>query len=1040
MENNFKKIETAVESVRNRRKTIRFFGVAALTTAIVGVLLLIAILALPALFGAPKLFFRLVLLAAMLSSFGWAAYLLIKSRENIDQTARAIERANKRLKNELINALQLIKAKNEGGTKGAFSDTLLQKHIESTNKSLEDIDFDSPAKWGHAKRKFIFCAIASLVLVTVFLASPDRSSRGLSALLTDNFTIEKETEIVKTLPLTVGDFNIKYVFPAYSMIGPQNMTHTNGDIAALKGTAVTIETRSLEPLKEASIVTSGGARYAMDIKDKTRLKVDLVLLEEGSYFIEGTRTQKEKRAEPRSHKITIDEDLAPSVMLLLPASDLEVAAEASLDISYEATDDFGLSETALVYKYKGKEERIVIHTIREEGEKRFKDDYEWSLFEMKFAPGERIPFHIEVVDNDEVAGGKTGISDSRVLTIFSARNEHRRLLIRQDEMLDRMIDHLALHLTAKMNDRDGAQFLKSETGLLENGEKLVGFIDALYADLLEDEYAEELMLDTLADILIRYPENFAHRDKILSGKNKILIEKDISKLILQRELFQADIENDILFIDKLIKKQRIDDLLLEADDLYRAQADLADLLEQYKRTGDPELLDQLMEAMSEIQAAFDSIMRRMAEARKGLPEEFINSDAMDEGHMSSLQSEMEKLKKALADGDIESAMKMADDFLSKMNDWMAALEESAGEMGDMMSQEIMAKLSEISDELDDLILRQSTIEDEIQSIYEEALNKKIDQEAVDSLKDEIRQDLKNFKSEMVGARNAFNRLRPKMDAGKPQALTIEYYKKRNELNMPFSQMQRDSDSIMKLMDENEISAALEKAEKIKQKLEEQKMDAGQFNEKYKTGPKDKKQQMNSSCENGGGDISSAIEKLKKLGDEMSSSPGEEAQAALKGLSGFQDALKQDTKQVMEKYDELKAEAASLPGEISKHLGEAGQQMQGSSSQMQKGMPGKAIVPARNARKHLEQAKGGLQKSQGEMMQSMMGMSGSGGMPRPKKGQGGENGLSSGEVEMPDENAYKVPGKFREELLKAMNEDSPDAYKNLNKDYYERLVR
>ena len=408
--------------------------------------------------------------------------------------------------------------------------------------------------------------------------------------------------------------------------------------------------------------------------------------------------------------------------------------------------------------------------------------------------------------------------------------------------------------------------------------------------------------------------------------------------------------------------------------------------------------------------------------------------------MESLQSEMEKLQKALADGDIEGAMKMADDFLSKMNDWMAALEESAGEMGDMMSKEVMSKLSEISDELDDLIQRQSTIEDQIQSIYEESINKNIDQEAVDALKNEIRQDLKNFKSEMVDARNSFNRLRPQVKDSKPKALTREYYKKRNDLNRPFSQMQRDADSVMKLMDENEISEAIEKAEKIQQKLEEQKIDSKQFNEQYKTVPKDKKEKMNSSCENGGTNISSAIDKLKKLSGEMSNSPGPEGQAALEDLAGFQDALKQDTERVMEQYDELKAEAASLPAEISQQLGKAGQQMKGSSSQMRMGMPGKAMTPARDARKHLEQAKGSLQKSQGEMMQSMMGMPGSSGMPTPKQGKDGENGMSSGQVEMPDENAYKVPGKFREELLKAMNEDSPDAYKNLNKDYYERLVR
>ncbi len=64
-----------------------------------------------------------------------------------------------------------------------------------------------------------------------------------------------------------------------------------------------------------------------------------------------------------------------------------------------------------------------------------------------------------------------------------------------------------------------------------------------------------------------------------------------------------------------------------------------------------------------------------------------------------------------------------------------------------------------------------------------------------------------------------------------------------------------------------------------------------------------------------------------------------------------------------------------------------------------------------------------------------------GKPRGSR-KGGSKGAPDpeAEVKIPDEDKYNVPGQYREEILKAMQEESPEQYKNLNKDYYERLVK
>ena len=89
MKSNLIKIEAAVESVRKKRSMIRFVGVGVTVAGILCLLIVMGIFILPSLDGVPKLVFRLIFLAGILGSFGWAAYILIKSSETTEQAARA---------------------------------------------------------------------------------------------------------------------------------------------------------------------------------------------------------------------------------------------------------------------------------------------------------------------------------------------------------------------------------------------------------------------------------------------------------------------------------------------------------------------------------------------------------------------------------------------------------------------------------------------------------------------------------------------------------------------------------------------------------------------------------------------------------------------------------------------------------------------------------------------------------------------------------------------------------------------------------------
>lgn len=1037
MNESYQAILKLIESVRLKRRRLRLTRILLVLLALALILLAGSAL-IPGLQGLPRLALRLFIIVSLALFGAGALFAALYKREGHESAALAIERVNPRLHNALINALQLARAVKGSGPASAFSPVFLEKHLEATAAILPGLDLEKAAPGSMLKRPALMLGAAMAVALLALGLFPGRLGRGLSALFSEGWSVQEARREAAALPLTAGDFTIAYAFPAYSGIQAQTITHGSGDLAALKGTSVTLETTVLEPLQNASLVTSHGARYAMSITDETTLKAELVLSEPGTYFIEGEGKDGARRAEPRSHRMVVDPDLKPQAVMLSPVEDVQVPAEGSLHVSYEATDDFGVREVALVYQSEGQEHKLVIRTEGGEARKRVQGDYEWLISEMHFQAGQRIPFYVQVTDNDEVAGGQIGRSETRVVEIFSALSEHRKLLARQDELFNLMIDHLAAHLEAAFSDQDGkSDPVASEKALLEQGSKMLAAITDLHLALLDDELADQMVLDTLLDMENRYSGLLENRAQLIEGAGPLPEPRRNSLLTLRRQ-YQDGLEKDILYFDKLIKKQRVEDVLAQANDLYKAQADLADLFAQYKKTGDPALLEKLRQAMSQLQEAFANLMQRMAQMRKDLPEEFVNADAMKKMNVSGLSEQMEKLRQALADGDLENASALAEQFLSQMGQWMAAMEEGAGQFGDMMSSQTMQKLGEASDQLADLIKRQQALENDLAQMNQEFMDraqaegpKSEDFSGLDEKINKLFQSLQQAQLRMY-------QMTP-MDAdGKPTPRDLGQEK--IKAGRRFAMLGQEAMDLKSSVQDRELSEALNKARRIEEEFESARGDADKIVKDSNAGPPELRQSYESSVKDSAQLAKDIIQDLEKLGRPAPPRLNDADKAKLDQMSRLQEALKDDTQSVLSDYEALRQETPSLPGKVSEHLQNGALSMHDAAGEMMLGDPARSLVPARDARGHLEKAQSLLQEAQKQMAKEMM-LGGASAMMMGGQGRNpGMSGMLNGKVKLPDEGAYKVPEKYREEILKAMKEDAPDAYKNLNHDYYERLVR
>jgi hypothetical protein len=358
-----------------------------------------------------------------------------------------------------------------------------------------------------------------------------------------------------------------------------------------------------------------------------------------------------------------------------------------------------------------------------------------------------------------------------------------------------------------------------------------------------------------------------------------------------------------------------------------------------------------------------------------------------------------------------------------------------------MSAETMAKLNEVSARLDDMIKRQTQVEDGLQEIYQRAMSQSADDAATQKLREEIDQALRSFQQAASESQNNFLMLQSQTPDGKPKPMSREQGNQRTQLASRYSGLRNTAEEIRKAVAAGDLDRALQLAQDLENLQAQTRKSSSDLLSQIGAGPPPLRQAFNGSSDRADTSLKEALAKMKNLKGALEFSLDASSRAELDELSRVQEELRSDAQQTLESYEELRQEAPSLPGNVSQHLDQAAFQMHDASGEMALGDPGRAQVPAAGARMHLEQAAASLAKARQQMSKGMgFGMGMPGMMPGGQSSGGRGNGFNSNErVEIPDKDAYQVPEQYREELLKAMKEGSPEAYKNLNRDYYERLV-
>ncbi|MCY3791573.1 MAG: hypothetical protein OXH63_22590 [Gemmatimonadetes bacterium] len=410
----------------------------------------------------------------------------------------------------------------------------------------------------------------------------------------DDRSPEYEVRVID--PPAVKRLRLHYQYPAYSQL-PDRIEEEGGDIQGLPGTRVALEVTANKPLSKAALVLDDTLSLAAQL-DGATARIALQIERTGAYHIDLVDRKGATNRDPIRYAIQVREDQKPVVAITDPGRDSDLPESLKVLLKAEASDDFSVEEIALVYRVNNSPEQRQVLSINPQREVLV--SYIWDLSAANLLPEDRIYYHLEVLDNNQVAGPQKGQSRQYVLRFPSLYELYAEADQAQEEQLS-SLEELAAEGQAHQEyiERVRRELLKSEELSWEQKKELESTLAAeaeraraveeLAAELektidsMQDEGtgSEELLnkLDHIRELMgdIATPEMqqaLAELQKAATDPDPQALADALKRFNEDQQAFQQRLDRTIALLEQVRTEQQLRAIVEQAAELARRQSQI----------------------------------------------------------------------------------------------------------------------------------------------------------------------------------------------------------------------------------------------------------------------------------------------------------------------------------------------------------------------------------------------------------------------------------------------------------------------------------
>ncbi len=889
---------------------------------------------------------------------------------------------------------------------------LLVETLHQAEEQARGLDIDAAAIWVRCQRYGASLLLAALLAALAWRGVPDTWHDWWA----DPIAEQVPPRDIGTM---VGDSRVRVDPPAYAAAVVPSRDDDGAETTVLRGSHVTVETSPLPGMVIEAVEVQ--TRLAGPPHSERQPVAELpgkglvwqaTLLDPVKYRYLGRDDQRQPVRETAWRELRVQADHPPRVALDKPSADLEVRPGQTVALQGQVDDDIGLLQVELVIQRPatGLERRPIEvrgnpahHTVRES----------LAVDGLQLRPGESAELYLEAADTNPFDGARKGSSRKLRVRMFSSDRQHSKVL----DALGQVADTWTLRLADRVERDPGdahaelPEALKRRNQFAEEERKALDALHQLRMDLADDSLArprsladldaiDKQLTDALTDEARSVPSGYSMAEGYTAVRQLYQLQRSHAMVVAAQE--QA-----VVALVELAGDEREAALVRDSATLADTQRKLMSTLEKMADTNSKPMQAEAERLLDLVEQQVDRLATTAQKQARQVPHEHVNAQAIDPSglprDLADQRTGLAEVRRLLREGKSREA-------LEKMRQLAENLAQASGGVQQGLAQHRGAEdrsyerlLQDLRRGIDRALDGQGRIRDDLRSPAEEQ------QHAQDDLMRQMRDTLAPQLGEML------NDIREML---RPSRLKTAVLRGGPAL----AEVRRALDGVGDALQRSSLDAAMQSLQEAQDELGAARRALAQGGENSKDTQADARR------------VDAAQERLSKMAERLREAMPEASEllrpASRQRVAGLGEPQAQ-VRNLLERLQKRLREAGdahpALRQQVGERLDHALQVLREAEDSLRRGDAQRAFDQTAEILDTLERAS--------EMLQQ------GGGSGQPRQEGSEQVGMEpGGSAEIRSGNQNDAVDRFREEVLKSMQQPEPGGWHDRLQRYYKAISR
>ncbi len=477
----------------------------------------------------------------------------------------------------------------------------------------------------------------------------------------------------------IRSFHIQLNYPAYTKNPLKMMDEFVGDVTALTGTRVTISGAASKPLKEA-VIQFGNNTKLMFTTRQEKFSASFSLSSDNSYFISLLDEEGLSNSEPVHYQLKAVMDEYPTITIVDPGRNIDIAGDQSIPLFLKAKDDFGFSSMRLGfrlvksrYEQAHAEYTFVSIPLPDVPEGQVELSYIWNLTSLNLVPEDVVEYFAEVFDNDAVKGPKSGRSNLYLLRLPSldevfadVDKEHEHSIDDLKQSLDdakklkEKIESINRDLkTNKEPDWQTQKKMEEMAKQYQEVQKKLENVQSRVEQMTQQMQQQNVLSKETLEKYMELQQLFQQLDATELQKtlkqlqqqmpniSKEQLQQAMQNMTFSEERFRQSIERTMNLLKRLQIEQKMDEVKKRAQELEKSEKELQE--ESSKASNDSQKQRDLAKKQADLAKKEQAMEREAADLQRRMEEFFTEMPA------DKMQKSLEQLQQQQLDQKMQQA-------------------------------------------------------------------------------------------------------------------------------------------------------------------------------------------------------------------------------------------------------------------------------------------------------------------------------------------------------------------------------------------------